>query len=254
MSFFTEEDHTNDGTQNTTPKDQDSNQEDWITKVVEQKGEHWKDPQVIAKGYASAQSYIKELEAEREKYREELMRNDYSAELLKTIREGQAKPPVKEPPRDTDGTQKDHTNLEVDEDKLKSLIENTLTQREKQNTTRQNLAEADKKLTEMFGSNVGTVMQEKSRELGMSKERLAEIASESPTAFFRLIGSNAPKETNSLPKGTVNTTSNFTGDSGTKNNSYYQKLRRENPRLFNSPKVQNEMFKQRLELGQKFYE
>ena len=253
MSYFNDDQTT--GQEGQTD---DNQSEDWMAKVVAEKGDKWSDPQTIAKGYVSSQEYIKQLEQQVNELKEDMTKQDYSQELLEQLRQKQATPTAKEPtsvPNDsTSGDTKGDTNSVVDEEKLKSLITQTLTEREKQNTATQNLQTADARLKELYGTEVGKVMDTKASELGMSKQRLAEIASESPTAFFRLIGEQAKAETNSLPKSSVNTArAEFTRPSGERNNDFYQKLRRENKKLYYSPKTQQQMMNDRLALGAKFF-
>lgn len=232
------------------------NQEDnWLEKIVEEKGEQWKDPQVIAKGYANAQEYIKELERQTQELKEDLGKQDYVKNLLEQLQGGQAQPPAGEPPVNNGGTETpDNTNqVTSDEEKLKSLIEETLTHREKQNTAEQNLSEADRKLTELYGTEAKAVVEKRAKELGMDMERLRSLASESPTAFFQLVGEQPKREVNPVTQGSVNTNAGAFSQSSKRNFQYYQEMRRKDSRTYYTPKVQNQMLKDRLELGDSFY-
>ena len=249
MSFFTD---ANQGVNTGEPKPEDKTT-DFMERIKQEKGENFD----VAKGYVNSQDHIKELERQTAELREDLAKKDYAEKLLMQLREQAPTPPVTSStpndPQAGTGTEV-NTTPQVSETDLESLINKTLTEREKANTANQNLATTDAKLTEMFGTEVEKVVQERSSVLGMSKERLQEIASESPTAFFALIGEETPKESNPTLVGTVNTSAGFVSQASPSNTySAYQKMRRENPRQYYLPKVQNQMLKDREELGDKFY-
>lgn len=248
MTYFS------DQTKGQETADTQNQNEDWLNKVVAEKGEQWADPQVLAKGYANAQEYIKHIEQQNKELNEDLSKKSYVEELLAELRKEKGTPPAGAPSKDNGSTEpSDQTGQQVSEDALKGLIEQTLTQREQQNTAAQNLETVDQKLKELFGTEVNRVVDERAKHLGMSKERMKEIASESPTAFLTLIGEAAVKQPNPMKTGSVNTSADaFNQTSGEKNWAYYQKMRREDPHRYRTPQVQREMFEQKLKLGERF--
>lgn len=249
MSFFSGE--------NQSPADaqqqQTTNQEDWLAKVISEKGEQWSDPNTLAKGYVNAQEYIKQLEQQATELREDLGKMDYAEQLLKKLQEGQSRPSAGE----SQAANASGTNAQEptapNASELKDLIEQTLTEREQANTAAQNLQETDSKLQSLYGTEAEKVMEQKIAELGMSKDRLRSLAAESPTAFFKLIGEEVKKESNPVTQGTVNTNAGSFSQSSKRDFQYYQNLRRQDSRTYYSPKVQNQMLQDRLELGDSFY-
>jgi len=227
------------------------NQEDnWLEKVIEEKGEQWKDPQVIAKGYYNAQEYIKELERQTAEQREDLAKKAGVEELLEQLQKGQAQPPAGEPSAHNGGTESGEQTTQTDsEERLKSLIEETLTSRERQNSQEQNLIEADKKLSETFGTEAKAVVEKRARELGMDMDRLKSLAAESPTAFFTLIGEQTKKESNPTTAGSVNTAAGAFNQSSKRDFQYYQQLRRSDPKQYYTPKIQNQMVQDRQSMS-----
>ncbi len=255
MSFFTDGNQTD---QTETNQNQEAhNQQDFLQKVVQEKGEQWQDPQTLAKGYVNAQEYIKQLEQQTQEMREDLGKKDYAEKLLKELQGTQAPNSgvsTEVSKQNTGDTTTENTTPTVSEQDLKGLIEETLTQREEENTSRQNLKATDDKLQELFGTEVEAEVSKRIGSLGMSKERAMQIAAESPTAFFKLIGEDVHKESNPVRQGTVNTEASLMNQaSGKRNWKYYQDLRRENKKLYYSPKTQNQMLKDRQEQGERFY-
>ena len=249
MSVF---DDSTTGQENSDDQNTDTqNQEDWLNKVVAEKGDHWQDPQTLAKGYVHAQQRIKELEELTKKAEQ----NDYARELLEQLQAKQSAPaPTSGQPdtKDKGGTGEENTTRDPDE--LQALIDKALTERERTNTVQQNISQANSKLEEQYGTEAQKVVQDRAQELGMSMDRLKELAGESPTAFMRLMGEAPKKESNSIPQGTLNTAAGFTDGQKERNFRYYQELRRNNRSQYNSRQVQQQMFEDAKRLGDKFYQ
>lgn len=232
---------TTEQTIQTAQSTETQDHEDWLERVVAEKGDHWKDPQTLAKGYSHAQARIKELEALEEK----LMEQDYAKTLLEQLQARQATeevlptPEVEVPKRDTEITA--HTSLSPEE--IESLLEDRLNSRDRQK-------KVETVLREKFGAGANSIVHERAKELGLSIEKMKELANESPDAFLRLVGEPEARQSNSQHKSTVNTT-DFNSNSGDRNQKYYSNLRRTNRKLYDSLQVQ--MMEDRTRLGDKFY-
>jgi hypothetical protein len=61
---------------------QTQTQEDWLAKIVEVKGEAFKDPQVLAKSKLESDNYIKQLESQLTDLRTELSKEEAAKKLL----------------------------------------------------------------------------------------------------------------------------------------------------------------------------
>ena len=223
------------------PEGDSDNQSDWLSKVVEAKGEKFKDPQVLAKSKLEADEHIKNLETQLAEIRDELKKQDFSAQLLDKLKNKDT--PQQPAPSDT--------KPEVSEELLKTLVEKTLTDREKANTSAQNQRVVVETLAQKYGTEAKAHVATKARELGMTVERLEELAAESPNAFFALIG-EPRKEFTPVIKGSVNTQSVTMQAPVERDWSYYQKLRKENKHLYYNPSTQQQMFKDKARLGERF--
>ena len=255
MSVFSEEaqpnapQETEQTTQTTEPT------ESYVAKLVEAKGENWKDPEVLAKGKLEADRYISELEAQMNQLREDLKKEDYAEKILQEIRNKATESNTVNqslPNNDTVGTAQDGTpEPSLSEEDLKSLVEKTLTEREQQSTVTQNLKVVDEELTRQYGTEAQKTVAKKAEELGISLDRMKEIASESPTAFFALIG-DGKKTFNPMVNSSVRTEGVNLQPSAERDWSYYQKLRRENRDLYYTPKIQQQLMQDKGRLGDKF--
>jgi hypothetical protein len=245
----TQTEQTNEQTtQETTP------QESYVQKLVEAKGENWKDPETLAKGKLEADGYIKTLEEQLTQMREDMKKQEYQAQVLEQLQNKAADSTAAKTvaPSDNGNTEGQNTTGNLSEEDLKSLVEKTLTQREKYATVQHNLSQVDKSLVDRCGTEAAAVVQKKAAELGMSMDRLRDIAAESPNAFFTLIG-EAPKiPTNPMVQGSVRTEGVNMQVSAERNWAYYQKLRRENPNEYYQPKTQQMLMADRVKMGDRF--
>jgi len=232
-------------------------QESFVKKLVEARGEKWSDPEVIAKGKVEADAYINDLEAQLAQLRDDLGKQDYASQLLEQLQNKAPTPTagktvVPNKNNDASGTGTDgHTNQSVSEDDLKSLVEKTLTEREAKATVDQNLSVVMQHLNETYGTEVNATIQKKADELGMSLDRMEEIAKESPTAFFTLIG-ESKKPSKSMTSGSIRTEGVNFQNAGARDWNYYQDMRRKNRSLYYSTKTQQQLMEDKKRLGDKF--
>lgn len=215
--------------------------EDWLAKVVETKGESFKDVQVLAKSKLEADRYIKSLEDQLKQLREETVKADYAEKVLATL-QSKAQAPA---------TTTSDTKPEISEEVIKSLVEQTLTQREKQNTAEQNVSKVQQELAAKYGTEAKAHVERRAAELGMSLERMSALAAESPTAFMTLLGEPTKKDSKPLTQGSLNTAS-FQANPADRDWNYYQNLRRTNKTLYYNPKTQQQMMQDKMRLGDKF--
>ena len=243
-------------TQSDTMQQETTPQESYLQKIVETRGDNWKDPEVLAKGKLEADEHIKNLETQLTQMREDLSKQDYAAQLLQQL-EDKASAPTNENPlasnnNNNGGTNTEgNTNLAVSEDDLKSLVEKTLTERETQATVQQNIATVDATLQETYGTEARNVLVSKSQELGISVERMQDLAAESPSAFFALIGEKQ-QTFKPITQGSILTEAVGVKPNAERDFNYYQTMRRENRSLYYTPKMQQQMMEDRQRLGDKF--
>ena len=254
MSYFNS-DSDNQSTDTNNQATPTTNQaEDYVAKIVEAKGANWADPQVLAKGKLESDEFIKNLEAQAEELRAELAKQDYASKLLEQLQTKNETPTAGNQSGVNGSAEQENTTPQFSEDELKALVVSTLEATNADAVRKNNIDAVNSKLTEMYGTEVGKVMDKRSAELGMTKERLQELAAESPVAFMQLVGGEAPKqEHNPVTKGTINTSvDSFTMQSGERNWNYYQELRRKDRRAYFSPAVQKQMMQDKIKLGDKF--
>jgi len=255
MDVFSESSQTTDTTQPEIQATESTQPQDsFVQKLVEAKGENWKDPEVLAKGKLEADGYIQELETQLNSMREDLSKQDYAKSLLDQLQNKAAESTtanIAMPKNNIGDTSDGNTNPNLSEEDLKSLVERTLTERDKDSVIKQNLSLVNEEMEKSYGTDASAKIQDKAKELGLTLERMQEIAAESPTAFFNLIG-EPKKNFKPMVQGSVRTEGVNMQASSERDWSYYQNLRRENRSLYYTPKVQRQLMEDKNRLGGKF--
>ena len=255
MDVFSESSQTTDTTQPEIQATESSPPQDsFVQKLVEAKGENWKDPEVLAKGKLEADGYIQQLETQLNQMREDLGKQDYAKSLLDQLQNKAAESTTANtvtPTNNIGDTSDGNTNPNLSEDDLKSLVERTLTERDKDSVIKQNLNLVNEEMEKSYGTDASAKIQNKAKELGLTIERMQEIAAESPNAFFNLIG-EPKKDFKPMVEGSVRTEGVNMQASNERDWSYYQNLRRDNRSLYYSPKIQRQLMEDKSRLGSKF--
>lgn len=231
-------------------------QESFVSKLVQERGDKWSDPEVIAKGKLEADKHISELERQLAELREDLGKSEYAKEVVEALRNkaGGITPKDAAPKNNNvDAANQPNTTEKASDVDVESLVEQALLKKEKEAVVAQNLKAVDDALTTSLGTEAGKYVQERAAALGMSMDRLREIASESPSAFLTLVGQAPAKEKNADLSSSLNTSAGSFNTQAQKDFAYWQKMRRENPRKYYSPNTQNEMAQSRVQLGERFY-
>ena len=245
MGTFINQDEKTETT--TTTEQTIPTNESFVNQLVKAKGDNFSDPEVVAKSKLEADAFISNLEKQNAELREDLGKQDYAKDLLTQLQT----PVVKTETLPINTNSDDSTKL-LESGELESLIADTLTKREVEAKATSNLKVVDDKLEELFGTEAEKKVEAKAQELGLTKEYLKSMASESPQAFFSLIGEKVEKLVNPLTQSTVNTASVYNHVSD-RDYAFYSKIRKENPRDYYSPKVQQAMLVDAQRLGDKFY-
>ena len=244
--LFEDQTKGQDGNQN----QQTQTQEDWLAKIVEVKGEAFKDPQVLAKSKLESDNYIKQLESQLTDLRTELSKEDAAKKLLAELQSRRQDPNANSVPKQGETNPSD-TKPVLSEDEIQRLVEEALSKRETTQTAQQNAKMVQDQLTQKYGTEAKAHVEKKARELGMSFERLSNLAAESPTAFMTLIGE--PKTEFKAPvTGTINTAAGNFNNPTERDWAYYQNLRRTDKTLYFNPKTQQQMMQDKMRLGDRF--
>ena len=226
-------------------------------------GKKFKDVQELAKGKYEADNYIPTLEKKLDELRSELEKRQTAAEIADQIRSRLADTKSTEVSNQGntnlgETTQDDQTTTKgLSQEDIEKLLEERISQREKQSKAQQNIAEVSRVLNERVGATSNKWLQDKANELGVTVQYLQQQAEVSPKAFYNLVGLNTGTQQRqgfNPPASSVNTASSLDSGSQVRNNAYYEKMFNENPKLRFDPKITVQMHKDAQRLGlEKFY-
>ena len=250
MSVFNSETNQNESNNESNNNENQS----FVEALVKSKGENFRDPEVMAKSKIEADTHIASLEEQLAQLREDLGKQDYAKTLLEEMQKKAGETATPNPaPKENSSTNTDDTKSAVSEDDLESLVENFLNKREKRASTEENLKYTNEQLEEIYGTEAEAKVQAKANELGLTKERLQEMAAESPSAFFALMGEKPKTSVNTFNTSSANSEGVRTTErSGERNSAYYSNLRKTNKRQYYTPEVQRQMVKDRMALGDRW--
>lgn len=241
-------------TESTTSETQQTQTKESFIDHLVGDGKKFRDIEALAKGKLEADKHISEITKTLDELRAELAKQDYAKSLLEQMSKGSETGAEQPTPVTTSSSNTENTTQSASD--FEALVEKVITAKEKSKTASQNISVVGEEMQKQFGDKTADYLKAKSLELNMSLDRLKEIAAESPTAFFQLIG--VKKMNEKVTSGTMTTQStirseNFNSISQDRDFNFYQKLRKENRSLYYSPKIQNTMIQDRERLGDRFY-
>lgn len=219
------------------PKDNQPNADSVLSNLVGE-GKKFKTVEDLAKGKAEADAFIEKLKGEVDELRKELQAGLSLKQAIQEVDKRGNQPESNVAPKGS-----------VDPSELPKLVNEMLEQRELEKVREANIKEADRQIVALFNGDrqkSKEFLEKKAAELGVGVNWLADMAATSPKAVMNFLGleTTAPN-TAALNNRSVNTDAQtFAPNAGPVKGSkaYYDKIRKENPSLYFSPKVQQEIF------------
>jgi hypothetical protein len=216
--------------------------------------EKFKTPEAIALGKARADNYIKILERRldetRDDYIKERESNLSKARLEELINQLSAKqssseePPAKDEPQPFDPKQ------------IESLVSSQIQAHEMSRQQTQNFKMVEDRLRERYGSNYKTHLRNQIDDLGITEQELNEMARKQPKVLLRTLGADKPPERDpyqNIPTSSQRSTDTFTPTSTQKRTwSYYEDLKKKDPKVWLDRKTAIQMAKDAEQLGDAF--
>lgn len=227
------------------PIDEDK---DYFNELVGE-GKKYKDTQAVAKAIVHKDGHIKRVETENAELREQLQQArstkrmeemlDQLASLQKETTPSNVDTPSREP-------EKVNTLSEQDVEKILDRKEQL----------RQRQANADvvvDRLTKVYGASFPDHVATQARNLGMSVQQLDELAQMNPQAFFKLMDLPQGKE-QARETAPPRSTSGFAPTATRKNWWYYEEMRKNDKKRYDTIAVQNEMMNEAIRQERSFYD
>ena len=206
-------------------------------------GKKYASVEELAKAVAFKDQHINTLESETAQYRE----------VLQGQVEAQRQQIVNAPPSEQ------KTDQRVDEVDLETRIRETLEKTNREQKVAKNVNEVSTKLVDVFGSaeKANQAVKARADELGVSLSFLMDMAAQSPKALYAQLGLDTQTRNSPTATGAVNPAAlaaiNPSRSATPGTYAFYEQMRKENPKMYNSPRIQLQMHKEAAELGEKFF-
>jgi hypothetical protein len=205
--------------------------------------------QEVAKGKFKSDEYIRLKNAQYdslfEAYNELMEQNKTRASLEDLLKQkddlaSRQSTPSNEEPRPT-----------AKPEDIRNLVTEEVTKIRRQDQERANFDLVRTKLQEQFGENYAPAVRKRITDLGLTPERFNQWAKEAPQAVLNALGATETKgETFQAPPQTNRTFKPVTEQK--RKWSYYQELKKTNPKLYHDPKIMNQMLQDAEALGAEF--
>jgi len=157
-------------------------------------GKKYRSPEDALKAVPHAQQHIQTLESELAEVKEELTKRKTAQELLDEIKSG------------TQPVENTTQSVDVNQDTLEQLVQNTIDKRENAQSARANAKIVAEKFTMKFGANAESAYNQIAIESGLDVQQLHNLAATSPNAVLKLAGLTDVKvATTTTTPGSVNT-------------------------------------------------
>jgi hypothetical protein len=222
-----------------------------FTDTLVGEGKKFADTEALARGKYEADQFVDQLQSENKGLREELDKRVTAEETVDRLiqeRSQAAQEGVTTP------------SPQMSEEGIAELVKQTLHTERSAEVESNNILQADKVMQDRFGEKRAEWLASKAQELGVGVSFLQSIAATSPKLFLTTVGleGSTTQGQGTVSSGSVNTdalqaTPHSQGATpGTM--KYYEEMRKANPRTFWQPKIQQQLMRDRTELGEeKFY-
>lgn len=199
---------------------------------------------VVEKRLQDKDAFIEQLKREQAELREELKKRVIADDQLNELRaEITALKEQTTQPRE-------HTSPALSESSIRALVEQTITNTERNRATGVNIQEANTALIKHFGGDATKAadhVQAKAKELGVKVDFLKDMAAQSPTGFLTLMGTTAtaPVVDTNIRREVRSENREISPGVGLREGTYewFEDIRRKSATQYWTPNVQQQLFK-----------
>lgn len=222
-------------------------------------GKKFKSPEDLARGKYESDNYITILQQRFDELREDHTRlrdeNAAKARMEEILTKLDTKIQDRDTTDDANDKKPDAGNsLQFDPKQIEDLVTSKLTEREVQRKQEENFNQVRDKLREQYGENYASVLEDQINEMGLTKDFFNDLARNHPSVLFKTLGldQTAQKQSYSPPPRNAMT---FKPSAPKKRTySYYQNLRKENPKIYFDRQTAIQMHNDAQEQGEAFFD
>jgi vacuolar-type H+-ATPase subunit I/STV1 len=217
------------------------------------------DVEGLAKSKVHADVHIKTLETRMDQLRDEYERVLEQSKAAPKFQELLDRLEKIEKPLQVERTpvSNEDNRTVLDPERVESLISSRIEQHEQSKRQSENFATVDRKARELLGDNYKAVLKQRADSLGLRNEDVDSMARTNPNLFFKTfdISEQSSRESFKAPPTSQVRQSNFAGQGEQKRTmTYYENLRKTNPKLYFDPKIAVQMDKDAQSMGAAFFD
>lgn len=233
-----------------TPDNEVDPDKDYFSELVGE-GKKYRDEKALAKSRVVADRHISQIERENAELRQELQKRLSLEEFYEKVKT-HTPPSPSNPPEPTDD---DRERNEISLEQIGSLVDQRMQQQTVAERQKQNLTYVMTEAQNRLGTGFQKILRDRAAELGESESDLTQMAMHKPKVFLKLMLPDE-KDTHipTAPRSEVNAAGTNTLDGKVRNQSWYNQLKKTDPTKYTSTKVQAQMHKDALALGEKFFQ
>lgn len=215
--------------------------------------EKYKDEKGVAKAIVEKDTFITRLQRENAEFRAKAVNEGNVAEIVDRLLASRntPNPELGTPPGSQQSEQpQTPSGISIAD------VEKLLAQRDQQNAAQTNAGTVRTELEKLYGPNWVNEVKKKAKEMGESLEFMETLAQTKPAVMLKLFTTVPEPQRAPLFNSSVNTTAATlnTGQATQRTMKYYQALRAKDPKQYDTPKVQNQMHKDALQLREAFFD
>lgn len=227
----------------------------YLTELVGE-GKKFKDPEALAKGKAHSDHHIEILERRfddlRSEYEKVLNESKTQTKLQELIDQMEARGQRRDDTND-DTPHVSENQSAFDPQEIEKLITTKLQEADIRKREADNLRKAEDRLKEQFGPRFWTSVDEKANNLGLTRDDVIAMAKKSPEAMLNTLGLNQKIAHDDITPPRSNTRDpQFNMGAKKRTWSYYQELKKSDPKTYYDPRTAVQMDKDAITLGEAF--
>lgn len=219
-------------------------------------GKKFKTVEDLARGKYTADHYVDHMKA-----RMDELRQDYT-KLYETHNAG---PSLKETLdqyiselKQSQGTNQplgqEDKSVPLDETKLNDIVRQHIQANKQLESEENNARMVESKLQEAYGPNYKQIASQQISQLNMKPEFFNELARQHPSVLLRTLGLEGQSNKEGFQSPVQSTLRSDPFGKNKRTEAFYEKIRREKPLEYRSPRIQDQMFKDIEDQGEAFFD
>lgn len=229
---------------------------DFLAELVGE-GKKFKDTAALARGKWESDTHIKTLETENSQLRNDYLALKADSDARKKLEDLIADFGSQRETSSSATQTNDGNKSAIDFSQIESLVDKKLRAERQAEAYDRNFKFVETKLKEKYGPSYQTTLKKQIDELGLTAEQVDKLARETPTLAIKALGLDAQpvQQTFMAPPASQVRRDNFKPMGEQKRYlSYYEDMRKTNPKLYRDPKINLQMEADAQLYGEAFFD